>query len=462
MASREELPADFAAALDRNPAAGDRFAALPPEQQADWLSWVEQGRGGAQGRSARIDEAIRRLSPGAAAAEEEIIEEPAGPPPERNWWIWLLLLLALVIAGLLLWYFLSRGDDKATVPNVIGLGSEAAATRIHDENLEVLPRTAQSKRPPNVVFAQAPGAGTQLDEGQTVTISISSGRVTVPDVTDQPVAGAQDQLTKAGFKSEVKRVASSRPKDTVVTQAPAAGVTAAHGTTVNLTVSSGVVPVVVPRLIGQTQGAAVSTLTGLKLKSELHNVASSQPSGLVVGQNPPAGKEVDRGSTVILNISTGSGGGSTTTTTTTTVTTTASANKVDVPDVRGLAAAVGLPRLNRAELKPAMHYVSATERAGRILSQSPSSGSAARGSAVRVNVSTGPSPAAAESVPNVVGDERAAAATALREAGFRVLVLNRRTSDGSQNGRVIGQTPGAGTSIPRGLLVAILVGRGTS
>ena len=459
MASRQELPADVAAAFDRNPAAGDRFAALPADQQADWLNWIEQGRGGAQGRSARIDEAIRRLSPG-AAAEEEIVEEPAGPPPERNWWIWLLLLLLLVVGGLLLWYFLSRDDDKATVPNVIGLSAEAATNRIQDEDLDALPRTGQSDRPPNVVFAQKPGAGTQLGEGQTVTISISSGRVTVPDVTDQPVETAQAQLTKAGFQSEVKRVASSKPKDIVITQAPVAGVTAAHGTTVKLTASSGVKPVVVPRLIGQTQGAAVSTLTNLKLKSELHNVASSQPVGLVVAQNPPAGKEVDRGSTVILNISTGSGGG--TTTTTTTVTTTASANRVEVPDVRGLAAARGLPQLNRAQFTPVLHYVSSTEQRGRIISQSPSSGTAARNSQVRVNVSIGQNPPEAQAVPNGVGQDRAAAATALRDAGFRVLVLNRRTSNGSQDGKVIAQTPAAGTSIPRGLLVAIFVGRGTT
>jgi beta-lactam-binding protein with PASTA domain len=457
MSSRPELPADVAAAFERNPAAGDRFAALSPDQQADWLTWIDQGRGGASGRQGRIDEAIRRLSPG--AAEEEVVEE-AGPPPERNWWIWLLLLLLLVVGGLLLWYFLSRDDDKATVPNVIGLTAQAATSRIQDEDLEVLPRTGQSNRPPNVVFAQKPGAGTQLGEGQTVTISISSGRSTVPDVTDQPVATAQEQLTQAGFKSEVKRVASSRPKDVVITQAPAAGVTAASGTTINLTVSNGIKPVVVPRLIGQTQGAAVSTLTDLGLKSELHNVASSDPVGLVVAQNPPAGKEVDKGSTVILNISTGGGGG--TTTTTTTVTTTASANRVEVPDVRGLAAARGLPQLNRAQFRPVVHYVSSTEQRGRITSQSPSSGMATRGSKVQVNVSTGQNPGEVQSVPNVTGQERAAAATALRDAGFRVLVLNRRTSDASQSGRVIEQTPAPGTSIPRGLLVAIFVGRGTA
>src|SRR5436190_2495759 len=166
-ASRRELPADVAAAFDRVPEAGDRFAALPPERQLEWLNWIDRARG--RRRAARIDEAIRRLLPSATASEEEVAE-PVGPPPERYWWVWLLLLLLLVIGGLLAWWLLTRGDDKATVPNVIGLRSQAAAARIHDKGLKVTPVTGQSKRPPDVVFAQRPGAGTQLGEGQTVTI----------------------------------------------------------------------------------------------------------------------------------------------------------------------------------------------------------------------------------------------------------------------------------------------------
>jgi beta-lactam-binding protein with PASTA domain len=59
----------------------------------------------------------------------------------------------------------------------------------------------------------------------------------------------------------------------------------------------------------------------------------------------------------------------------------------------------------------------------------------------------------------VIGQDQATAATALRQAGFRVLVLNRRTSDQAQNGLVLEQQPGAGASIPRGSYVAIFVGR---
>src|SRR3954452_21419593 len=315
MASRE-FPADVAAALDRVPEAGDRFAALAPERQAEWLDWIDRGPG-RRARAGRIDEMVRQLLPA-----EEVVER-AGPPRERYWWLWLLLLLLLVAAGLLIWWLLSRGDDKSTVPKVVGLRSAVAAKRIHDEDLKVTPATGQSKRPPDVVFAQIPGAGTQLGHGQTVTIKISSGHVAVPNVTSLPLPQAQTRLTNAGFKSAVTRVASSRQKGIVVDQQPVAGVTAVGATTVQLNFSSGVKPVVVPQVVGQTQGSAVNALTGAGLKPVLHNVGSAKPAGTVVAQKPPAGKEVDKGSTVTLNVSTGT---ASTTTTTTTTTTTAAAN----------------------------------------------------------------------------------------------------------------------------------------
>jgi beta-lactam-binding protein with PASTA domain len=454
VATRRELPADVAAALDRVPEAGSRFAALPADRQTAWIDWIDRARG-RRARVGRIDEMVRRLLPSAAVAEEEVAG-PVGPPPERYWWLWLLLLLLLVAGGLLAWYFLSRGDDKAVVPNVIGLREQQAQIRIQDRGLEALSRSDKSDRPTGVVFAEKPGAGTQLGKGQTVTIFVSSGRLAVPDVTALPLAEAQQKLQARGFKAEVKRVASTKPKGIVLEQDPAAGVTAVRGTTVTLSVSSGAKPVVVPRVVGQTQGAAVQALTALGLKPVLQNVPSDQPAGTVVGQKPPAGKEIDKGAEVTVNVSTGTGQS----TTTTTAATTTNAAPVRVPRVVGLAQTPALRSLNVLGLLPTVFYVSSSQPASRVVSQSPKSGTSLRpGARVRVNVSTGPNPQPNTVVPDVVGQDQATAAQTLRDAGFKVAVLNRPTADESKDGLVVEQQPRATSSIPAGSQVTIFIGR---
>jgi beta-lactam-binding protein with PASTA domain len=367
----------------------------------------------------------------------------------------------VVAAGLLILWLLSRGNDKSTVPDVIGLKSTVAAQRIHDANLKAAPLTGQSKRPPDVVFAQAPGAGTQLGHDQTVTISISSGQIPVPNVTSQEVQQAQTTLTGAGFKTQVTHVASSRPKDIVITQTPAAGVTAVSGTTVKLTVSSGAKPVVVPQVVGQSQGSAVTALTGAGLKPILHNVGSSKPAGTVVAQKPPAGKQVDRGSKVTLNVSTG-----TASTTTVAGTTTAPAPvptpaaNVKVPRVTGLAQTPALRQLNTLGLHPQVVYRKSSQPADRVLQQAPAAGTTTRrDSKVSLVVSAGPDPQSTTPVPNVVGQDQATAADNLRSAGFKVVVLNRPVTNSTEDGVVVDEQPLGGSGIPGGSQVTIFVGR---
>jgi beta-lactam-binding protein with PASTA domain len=464
MAVRHDLPEDFARALDRVPEARDRFYAMPPERQAQWVDWIERARG--RQRAARVDEAIRRLVPSSAVAAEEEVAQPA-LPPERNWWVWLALLLLLVVVGLLLWYFLSRGSEKRTVPSVVGLSSQAAARQLTDKDFKVIPNTAPSSRPVGIVFAQRPGAGTRVKKGSDVTISISGGvaHKPVPNVTDLPLAQAQPQLTSQGFKVVVNRVASTRTKDLVTAQTPAPGVTAVKGATVTLTVSNGQKPVVVPSLVGLTQGAAVAKLTKAGLKPKLQNVASQQPGGQVVAQKPPAGKQVSKGSTVVLNVSSGAGGATTTvqTTTTTATTTTGSAAggssaSTPIPAVRGLAIVAGLRRLNTAGFRPIVRYVPSSTSFGTILSETPT-GTAKRGTRVRLTVAEGPNAGTPTSVPNVIGQDQASASQTIRQAGFKVVVLFRKTTNASRAGLVVDEQPAAGMSVPGGAYVAIFVGR---
>jgi len=381
MATQRDLPADLVAALDRYPAARERFAAMPVQRQNEWLAWIDGGRG-RRGRAGRIDEMIRRLSP--PALTEEIVE-PVGPPPERGWWVGLLVLLVLVVAGLLLWYFLARGPGKTTVPDVVGLRSSEAAARLHDAHLKDLPTTGASTKRPGIVFAQRPSAGTQVDKNQTVTISISSGRAStpVPNVTGLREEQATTQLTAKGFKAQVQSRASARAQGVVLAQQPAAGVTAVKGTTVILSVSSGVQRVTIPAVVGQTQGAAVTQLTTLGLKPQLKNVPSTQPVGQVIAQNPAPGAKVDKGSTVTLNISSGSGGGTTTAQTTTT------AARVAVPDVVGEDQASASSAVRQAGLKPLVVTRNTTDQTqdGNVIAEQPAAGvNVARGSSVTIVV----------------------------------------------------------------------------
>jgi eukaryotic-like serine/threonine-protein kinase len=279
----------------------------------------------------------------------------------------------------------------------------------------------------------------------------------VPNVTSVPVQQAQTTLTDAGFKSTVTRIASSRPKDIVISQSPAAGVTAASGTTVTLAVSSGAKPVVVPQVVGQTQGSAVNALTGVGLKSVLHNVGSAKPAGIVVAQKPPAGKQVGKGSTVTLNVSTGT---PSTTTTTTVPAATAAAANVRMPKVTALAQTPALRQLNTLRLRPQVVYRKSSEPVNRVLQQSPAAGSTLRrNSPVSLVVSAGPSPQPTTPVPNVVGQDQSTAANNLKSAGFKVVVLNRPVTNQDKNGLVVDEQPRGGSGIPAGSQVTIFVGR---
>jgi serine/threonine-protein kinase len=133
-----------------------------------------------------------------------------------------------------------------------------------------------------------------------------------------------------------------------------------------------------------------------------------------------------------------------------------------VPKVVGLAQTPALSRLNGLGLRPTVVYVSSSQPANRVVSQKPAPGTSLRpGARVRVNVSTGPNPKPNTAVPDVVGQDQAAAAQTLRDAGFKVAVLNRPTADQSKDGLVVEQQPRANANIPDGSQVTIFIGRFT-
>jgi len=140
-----------------------------------------------------------------------------------------------------------------------------------------------------------------------------------------------------------------------------------------------------------------------------------------------------------------------------------------VPYVVGERQALAVKTISSALFSPVVQTTASTQPAGTVVSQDPSGGSKAPlGSSVVIFVSTGkapqPSPKPSPSpkqgtVPGVVGLSQAAAAGALRSAGFGVAVTFKVVHGQKKNGIVLGQTPGGGSKAPPGSTVTIVVGK---
>ncbi len=143
-------------------------------------------------------------------------------------------------------------------------------------------------------------------------------------LTNTTQTNAEAILQSAGLQSTVVYKTSTAQKGTVLTTNPASGTKINQGATVTLTVSSGPANVTVPSLIGLSEGVAGQTLgnAGLNVGS-ISSVPSAQyAAGLVVSSDPGTGAAVAPGSAVNIVVSTGPPPPTTTTTTVPPTTTT--------------------------------------------------------------------------------------------------------------------------------------------
>ena len=270
------------------------------------------------------DEPAEPLAPtGTATREYERVEqEPVPPaPPERPPHAWydelswgLLSLLLLVAVGFVIWWFgFHNNTSKATVPTVTGQRVAAAVDALQARGFKVKIVPVVHPERAGLVFRVIPDVGSRVDKGSTVQVLQSTGPAAkpVPNAVGLKEAAGRDRLVAAGFEVTEARVFSDQPPGTIVAQSPTAGSKAGKGSSVRVNVSKGTATVVVPNVVGMTLGEAETQIAkaGLKPAIQLH-VPSAQPPGTVVAQNPPGG-QAKRGSTVRLNVSTGSAAGPT-------------------------------------------------------------------------------------------------------------------------------------------------------
>ncbi|HEU5009083.1 MAG TPA: PASTA domain-containing protein, partial [Gaiellaceae bacterium] len=99
----------------------------------------------------------------------------------------------------------SKGPKPVTVPSVVGLPYDQAASELQSAGFNVSRIDKDSDQAAGIVTDQTPSGGSEGSKGSTVTLTVSKGPSTsaVPDVTSQDYAIAQTTLDNAGFRSKI-------------------------------------------------------------------------------------------------------------------------------------------------------------------------------------------------------------------------------------------------------------------
>ena len=222
----------------------------------------------------------------------------------------------------------------------------------------------------------------------------------------------------------------------IVSQSPKAGVSAKEGTTVTVVVSDGPPDVSVPNLSGMTCPQAANALTAAHFKSVCAPGAynNAVQAGVLnlwsIGstQNPT---KAPYGSTITLVPSLGH-------------------EPATVPQIpQSYTFAQAQAALQAVGLTATQNNQSSTTvPSGDVIGTSPASGAQAPyGSAVTVNVSTGPP---TTTVPDVKGDSVSAATAALQQQG-----LSGSGVSGDPSHNVVGTQPSVGSTVPTGSSVQL-------
>ena len=137
---------------------------------------------------------------------------------------------------------ISKGQEKTTVPKVVGMTRQEAVDALEEANLkaEIVEETSRTVEE-GYVISQEVEAESEVYAGDTIKIHVSTGtgikQVTVQNVVGQTEADAKSTLEGQGLKVTVNYAEATSNDGKVTAQSVAGGTTVDEGTTVTLTVN---------------------------------------------------------------------------------------------------------------------------------------------------------------------------------------------------------------------------------
>ncbi|TXL57433.1 Stk1 family PASTA domain-containing Ser/Thr kinase [Aeromicrobium terrae] len=133
----------------------------------------------------------------------------------------------------------SSGPEQVSIPSLDGYSYDRAKKLLESDQygLKVKKATQDSNEPKDSVLNSDPPAGQSVDKGSTVTLIVSKGQATVPNVVGADQATATKTLEDAGFKVKVTEDPNAQgPEGQVTAQSVPAGEQRSPGTTIEITV----------------------------------------------------------------------------------------------------------------------------------------------------------------------------------------------------------------------------------
>lgn len=269
----------------------------------------------------------------------------------------------------------SDGPATTLVPVLVGQPLSAATDILLAAGLTLGAIDLRSDaRPRGEIVAQSPASGTRAAVGSAVSLTVSDGpaRVAVPSLLGQTLANGRSAIVAAGLViGTLQRRFDTAPLDTIVEQQPAGGTLVLPASAVGLVVSDGP-SAVVPSVVGQLLASARTAITTAGLVTgAVSRQIHARPTDEVLAQQPTAGSQVARGSTVALSVSDGAGN--------------------VVPNVVGLAEVAASRAIANAGLSAFTAFrVPDAAPAGQVLGQRPAAGERlVTGGIVQLTVSSG-------------------------------------------------------------------------
>ncbi len=204
--------------------------------------------------------------------------------------------------------------DKVTMISVDRMSIAEAEKELKEMGLVVEVTYVESEAyDQNMVISSDITAGTKIEVGSTVTLTVSAGTEgrEVPDVEGMSFTAAVNKLAERGFEAvKTESYSSTVESGNVISQNPAGGQKAPLGSVITLKVSVGeeVSKVRVPELIGVPEDEAVAKLieAGLQvgLVGEMHS--EEYEAGVVCYQSYTGGSYIEEGAEVDFKVSLGS------------------------------------------------------------------------------------------------------------------------------------------------------------